>query len=71
MHDNMDNIRVYYTLDGSEPSYTSQVYNPSASYFQPELIVPIVLTKTVTVKAFAAGIGKDPSPVITFSITVQ
>ena len=70
-HDNMDSIRVYYTLDGSEPDYNSTVYNPSTSFFQPHLIKPVFLAKSVTVKAFAAGIGKEPSPVVTFSYTVS
>ena len=71
MHDDMDNIRIYYTLDGSEPDYSSHVYNLSASYFQPHLTVPLFLTESLIVKAFAAGYGRDPSPVVTLSITVQ
>ena len=70
MHNDMDNIRIYYTLDGSEPSFNSAVYNRSTSYFQPQLTVPIILAESLTVKAFAAGFGKDPSPVVTFCITV-
>jgi len=70
-HENMDNVRIYYTLDGSEPDYNSPVYNISTSYFQPQLIQPIVLTKSVTVKAFAAAYGKGRSPVAAFNITVQ
>ena len=69
-HASLDNIRIYYTLDGSEPGYSSPVYNRSATYFQPQLIVPIILTENVTVKAFAAGIGRDPSPVITLNFKV-
>lgn len=69
-HGSMDNIRIYYTLDGSEPDYGSLVYNQSTSYYQPHLIKPIVLTESVTIKAFAAGYGRDPSPVVTISITV-
>ena len=71
LHDNMDGIRIYYTLDGSEPDYTSTVYNMSTSYYQPQLIVPIELKESVTVKTFAAGIGRDASPVVTFNITVS
>jgi len=70
-HGSMDSVRIYYTMDGSEPDYGSPVYNRSASYFQPHLIVPLVLTESVTIKAFAAGFGKDPSPVATFSYTVE
>ena len=69
-HDYMDKVRIYYTLDGSEPDLWSRVYNPSTSYFQPHLIVPLILTETVTIKAFAAGLGRERSPVATFIITV-
>ena len=69
-HDYMDNVRIYYTLDGSEPNYNSPVYNPSTSYFQPHLIKPLVLTESVTIKTFAAGLGKERSPVATYTISV-
>ena len=71
MHDSMDSIRIYYTLDGSEPDFNSLVYNRSASYFQPQLIVPLILTEDTTVKAFAAGLGKDPSQVVTFNYIIN
>jgi len=70
-HSEMDNVRIYYTLDGSVPDYESSVYNTSTSYFQPQLIVPLVLTESVTLKAFAAGYGKDVSPVVTYDYTVE
>jgi len=70
-HPNLDNVRIYYTIDGSEPGYDSPVYNPSTRYFQPQLIAPIELRKSLTVKAFAAGYGKDPSPVAVFAYTVK
>jgi len=70
-HGFMDNIRIYYTLDGSEPNYGSPVYNPSTSYFQPQLIKPLVISESVTVKAFAAGLGKEKSAVVTLVITVR
>jgi len=69
-HGSMDNIRIYYTLDGSEPNYNSPVYNQSTSYFQPQLIKPLVLTESVTVKAFAAGLGKGKSAIVTVDIAV-
>jgi hypothetical protein len=49
----------------------SAVYNPSTRYFQPNLIEPLRLTKSATVKAFAAGYGKDRSPTATFNYTVK
>ena len=71
LYSNMDNLRIYYTLDGSEPDYDSAVYNPSTSYFQPYLITPLILEQSVTVKAFAAGHGRDRSPVAAFTYTIE
>ena len=71
LHDNMDNVRIYYSVDGSEPDYSSTVYNPSATYFQLGLIQPLELLEDVTIKAFAAGYGRDRSPVATFRYTVE
>jgi len=70
-HDNMDNIKIYYTLDGSEPSYSSAVYNPSTSNFQPHLTMPLLVTQDVTIKAFAGGLGRADSPVVSFSYKVE
>jgi len=70
-HSSMDNVRIYYTIDGSEPGYGSSVYNPSTSYFQPALVKPLILTESVTIKAFAAGLGKEKSAVVTLVITVE
>ena len=71
LYGNMDSVRIYYTVDGSEPDYNSPVYNPSASYFQPQLTVPLIIEQSVTIKAFAAAFGKERSPVATFNITVE
>jgi len=71
LHPQMDSTRIYYTLDGSEPNFSSPVYNRSTSYFQPHLIVPILLTESLTIKAFAAGYGRGDSPVVTFNISVS
>lgn len=70
-HTSLDSVRLYYTLDGNEPGYNSPVYNPSTKYYQPDLIKPLVLTESITIKAFAAGFGKDKSPVATFRINVK
>jgi len=69
-HGSMDSVRIYYTMDGSEPDYNSPVYNPSTSYFQPQLVKPLVLTESVTIKAFAAGLGKEKSAVVSLTVTV-
>ena len=70
-HESIDSVRIYYTIDGSEPDFSSPVYNPSASYFQPHLTVPLFLVESVTIKAFAAGYGRDRSETVTFSFTVE
>jgi hypothetical protein len=71
LHENMDSVHIYYTLDGSEPNYYSPVYNLSTSYFQPQLIQPLELSQSVTVKAFAAALGRERSQTVTFVITVE
>ena len=71
LHGNIDSVRIYYTLDGSEPDYNSLVYNKSTNNFQPQLIIPLIITENVTIRALAAGLGKEPSPVVTFSLTVE
>ena len=69
-HPTMDNTGLYYTIDGSDPDYDSKLYNVSTSYFQPELIVPIVIDKDVTIKVFAGGLGKADSAIVTFTYEV-
>jgi len=70
LHDNIDSIKIYYTTDGSEPTVRSNVYNISASYFQPQLNKPVIIDKTTTVRAVAIGPGKENSIVSSFTVTV-
>lgn len=65
-HPDGDLVKIYYTLDGSEPDIQSLIYNPSASYFRPELNKPIPVNQPVTIKAIAIGFGKQNSQVATF-----
>ena len=69
-HPFFDNTGIYYTIDGSEPSYDSLLYNKSTTYFQPELIVPIIIEEDITIKAFAGALGKGDSEIVTFTYTV-
>jgi len=62
-HDSMDSVQIYYTLDGSEPTMASKLYNPSTSYYQPKLIVPIKASAGATLKMLVVGYGKLPSKV--------
>ena len=68
-HDAYSNVKIYYTLDGSEPDVYSAMYNPST--YQPELNEPIEVTGDMTVRAFAAGYGKADSEVAEFPIEVE
>lgn len=71
-HPEQDQVRIYYTTNGSMPDvYDSMVYNPSATYFQPELNKPLPVDGLVTIKAMAVGFGKRDSPVATFEYEVR
>ncbi|MGI6424646.1 MAG: chitobiase/beta-hexosaminidase C-terminal domain-containing protein [Tepidanaerobacteraceae bacterium] len=65
-HDYLDKVKIYYTLDGSEPTENSQVYNPSTTYFQPDLIKPIPVSGSGILKAKVIGYGKRDSEVLTY-----
>ncbi len=62
---------VYYTLDGSEPTVKSQIFNISYPTFQPELNGPIVIDKDLTIKTRTIGYGKLDSEVATYQYTIQ
>lgn len=57
---------VYYTLDGSEPTYGSNILNISYPSFQPEMNKPIPVNGKVTIKTRTIGLGKLDSEVVTF-----
>lgn len=57
---------VYYTLDGSEPTYGSYVLNVSYPTFQPEMNKPIPINGNVTIKTRTIGMGKLDSEVMTY-----
>jgi len=65
-HDYLDQVKLYYTLDGSDPTVNSNVYNPSTTYFQPDLIRPISVNGSGTLKAIAVGYGKYDSEVLNY-----
>lgn len=66
-HNAMDQVKLYYTLNGTEPTQYSEVYNPSTSYFQPDLIKPIPVSGSGTLKVKAVGYGKRDSGVLTYA----
>ncbi len=60
-HSNYDAVKIYYTLDGSDPDINSTVYNVSASYYQPDLNRPILVKGDTEIRAIAIGAGKRHS----------
>lgn len=56
-----DGATILYTLDGTTPDMSSDVFDPNN---------PIVITAGVTVKAIAVCEGQDPSSVLTAAYTV-
>ena len=62
-HPNFDAVKIYYTTDGSNPTINSNVYNISASYYQPQLNQPIVISDDTEIRAIAIGAGKTDSAV--------
>lgn len=62
-----DNCMIYYTLDGSEPTYGSNIFNISWPTFRPEDInKPIPIYENVTIKARTIHYGKLDSEVVTY-----
>lgn len=57
-HSSFDSVKIYYTTDGTNPDINSSVYNVSASYYQPELNKPILITEDSEIRAIAIGPGK-------------
>jgi len=70
-HPGQDLVKIYYTIDGSTPGVNSLLYNPSATYFQPDLNKPVPVDKPVTIKAVVIGFGKHDSQVATFKYDVE
>jgi len=70
-HPEQDQVKIYYTTDGSTPGVNSLLYNPSATYFQPDLNKPVPVDKPVTIKAVVIGFGKHDSQVATFHYDVE
>jgi len=57
-------VKLHYTLDGSDPTILSPMYNPST--YQPELNIPIPVTEPVTIKVLVTGYGRNDSEIAIF-----
>jgi len=68
-HQDLGLVKLHYTLDGTEPTELSPIYNPST--YQPELNVPIPITRDTVIKVLAAGYGRKNSPIATFTFKIQ
>lgn len=69
-HPHLDSVKIYYTLDGSIPDEKSLIYNPSTTYFKPEMNLAITVDQDVTIKAIAVGFGKYNSQVAVFEYDI-
>jgi hypothetical protein len=64
--DTPEDVMIYYTLDGTDPTYGSYIYNISYSNFRPnDVNHPIPINGDVTIKARLIGIGKLDGDVLT------
>lgn len=61
-----DNVMMYYTVDGSNPDYGSNIFNISYPTFQPALNAPIPINNNTTIKTKTIGFGKLDSDTVTF-----
>lgn len=62
-------VKLHYTLDGTEPTELSPMYNIST--YQPELNVPITINRDTVIKVLVTGYGKENSAIKSFSYEVQ
>ena len=60
-HPTIGLVKLHYTLDGSTPTTSSPMYNPST--YQPELTIPIQVTGPTVIKVLAVGYGKNDSEI--------
>ena len=66
-HPDYGMVKLYYTLDGSEPTVLSRMYNPST--YQPELNVPIPINGPTEIRVLVSGYGKLDSEIAVFTFS--
>lgn len=62
-------VKLHYTLDGTDPTELSPMYNPST--YQPELNVPIPIQEDTVIKVLVSGYGKHNSDIRSFTFDAQ
>ncbi|NLV21990.1 MAG: hypothetical protein GXY49_08395 [Syntrophomonadaceae bacterium] len=62
-------VKLHYTLDGTDPTELSPLYNPST--YQPELNVPIPIKETTVIKVLVSGYGKHNSEIKSFTFNAH
>jgi hypothetical protein len=62
-------VKLHYTLDGTDPTELSPMYNPST--YQPELNVPIPIKEDTVIKVLVSGYGKHNSEIRSFTFDAQ
>ena len=60
-------VKLHYTLDGSDPTMLSSMYNPST--YQPELNIPIPIDGPTEIRVIVSGYGKLDSDIAVFEFT--
>lgn len=68
-HKYFGQVKLHYTMDGTDPTELSPLYNIST--YQPELNVPITIKKDTVIKVMVTGYGKKNSPIASFTFNVQ
>jgi len=70
-HPSIDSVKIYFTTDGSAPTVESNMYNISATRFQPQLNQPLQISRTTVVRAIAIGPGLEDSAVTSLTIPME
>jgi len=63
-HPSFGRVKLHYTLDGSDPTPLSEMYNPST--YQLELNAPIPIIGPTTIKVLVTGYGMNDSEIAVF-----